>query len=1065
MLTNIDSLMKQNTHISCRVFDRCFAECSNMCKKVQFKRNLHAGKDVFNVKTPSKQKDYLLYLAQAEKKRSKKGKKRVIMFTQIKDIIEKHDIKVALRKKTSGKRALPRVRRTVSRLPNDFATQPNSSPILINDEADDAQRKTSKEDMALLNTLLMKKQHKVELDSLKKMIAIKRSLNHNLKRTKRARTEGFETFLRSDVTSSVSGRVRKANPKYGKEFAMSRRDFEEQRLFEDAHARLKRYESENKKIVENYKNKESLKMGKKRKDLNVGRITSDQPDSAKKAKMIDVIIDDVLREKCYVKSYESKSLRKKDRSSTKGKKRNGSVIADTDGVLIQDMPNEENVISDVLQNFESVEKKSSSSISHETKAYIKIEPDSQQSNQYLRAKQLLKSSLDNTNSYLRQALSPTLTPQVMPVPVSTIAPVTLNNKVIEQEKYRMLKIPETVQKLFTNKEIKKEPIEEASVPNNTSVPSTVNPRVVTVYSNGGYKKILLNAPPAREVVPTTKAQTNHEEISPAPILVNTVHGLRYLVPTQSVVKEKLPSYSEAVKTLSISPQLSKSSAVMTTSMSNVTLNTKASIGDVSGAAQSQKTVVYPVQYNQQQQQAGKHPKTVSLLSSVVTVPVSATSAFSMRPKLPTPTMNINTSVINKNAQQSATGMTNLTLTGSFQTQTLPPKSVPVVSSQMSHAQTVRSALEIRRNLSIPQQTVVSKRNSGIISSGNSTTVEDQNQKPIDKCKFYLLKIDGKNVLIPINGEQPPPKAYVINSDIIAGHTQAQNVSTMATVSTPGNVASPIGIRPTILGLQSLDVGVQQKPTMAVMPNMKLDQIIAAQGTASSPRQTVTLTNTGLVGDINVFNSSANTTQAVTNVLSPGNNSIKMQQVSKQSIILPKTTISKPAFMVPNINRTNDQPLSVPVYLRQLTSSQVSNNVVNEKTSNNSMKSHEVLSHAVKDNIAVDHDHKSYFLIKNMQTNKKQSLPGAAKSKDKSIVKTENEADAEPANTDQGKLCEKSGIFSELKTSDDRRDESKEPEAFKEAVTSREERLRRLKELLKEKQKAVEKLRPNKVKGE
>lgn len=1046
------------------MFKRCFTECSNMCKKIQFKRRLNAGKDVFNVKTPSKQKDYLLYLTQAEKERSKKGKKKVIVFTQIKDIIEKHDLKLALRKKTSGKRALPRVRRTVSRLPNDFATQPNNSTILINDETDEAQKKTSIEDMALLNTLLVKKHHKVELDSLKKMIAIKRSLNHNLKRTKRAKTEGFETFLRSDVTSSVSGRVRKANPKYGKEFAMSRRDFEEQRLFEDAHARLKRYESENKKIVENYKSKESLKIDKKRKDLNVGRITSDQPDSAKKTKMIDVVIDNPERR--YVRSYAGKlkSVRKRDSSSTKGKGRSSSVSGDTDGVLIQDMPNEENVITDFLQNFESNEKNRSASRSPEAKGYIKIEPDSQHGDQYMRAKQSLKDSLDNRNSYLRQALSSS--PQVMPVPVSTIAPVTVKNKAMEQEKYKMLKIPETVQKLFTNKEIKKEPVEEASDPSNSSVPSTVSPRVVTVYSNGGYKKILLNAPPVRQVVPTTKAQTNHAGISPAPILVNTVHGLRYLVPTQSVLKEKIPSYSEAVKTLSFPLKSAKSSAVITTTTSDV--NTTANFGDVSGTTQSLQTVVYPVQLNQQQQQqqqqGGKHPKTVSLLSSVVTVPVSANSATLVGPKLPTPTMNINPSVMDN---MSATGMTNSTLTGAFQTQTLPHKAVSVSPSQMSHKQSARSVLEMRKNLSIHPQTVVSERNSGIVSSGNLTIAEDQNQKPVDKCKFYLLKIDGKNVLIPINGEQAPPKAYVINSDIIAGHTQSQNVSTMASVSTPGNVASTLGIRPTILGLQSLEGGVQQKPTMAVMPNMKqLDQIMAVQGAVSSPRQTVTLTKTGLVGGMNVLNTPANTTQAVTNVVRPGSNSVKTQQISKQSIILPKTTISKPAIIVPNINRTNDQTLPVPVYLRQIASSQVSNNVVNAETSERSMKNHEVLSLAMKDNTAIDHDHKSYFLNKNMRTNEKQLSLDAGKSKDKSIGKKESEAEVRPAYIGKGKLCEKSGVFSEIKTSDDRRDQhEEEPEPFKEAVTTREERLRRLKELLKEKQKAVEELRSHKVKSE
>ncbi|XP_045209661.2 uncharacterized protein LOC123561388 isoform X2 [Mercenaria mercenaria] len=1091
VLTSIDQCMQSKSSVSSRTFKRSFAECSNMCKKVLFKRRLKAGKDVFNVKTPSKQKDYLIYLLQVEKERLKRNKKSPIQCPQIRDILEKHDLKVEARKKAFGKPAHPRVRRTISRLPKDFANRPNSPVTPMACEMDENKQDLSAEALAKLQDQFVKRKYKIELNSLKRLIGIKRSLNQNLKRAKRNRSEAYETFLKSDVTSSVSGRVRKVNPKYGGDFAVSKKEIEEQRLVDVAQAQLKRAESANKRKVEEMNKNSEFYLQMKRKLIS--DITgADSPATAKKVKAADVVIDNP--EEDNVRSFQVKQKKSKREPSrtkpkpnplkvllnappivkgnelitsekTKKSKQRKSQTEYRDGVLIQDMPREENVISGFLQHISSDERSAVSP---------SLETESQQSDQYVRAKQLLKSSLDKRISKTRQLKIrqiPSLPCPKREVPDSNFSTTQQAN---DQEKYKMLKIPENVQKLFSNKEIKQEPVDDGYESTSTGSSASNSSKVITVaYSNGVYKKVLVNLSSSGQTQPTLGSQTVKAGMTSGPILVNTQQGLRYLVPKSVLTKSTLPSYSDAIKAKFLPV---KSDTAMA-SQASVTLNTIPSAQIISTAVQ----LGNPVQTVPLSSQPNTEPRVISVLPTVLQVPLQNamnTSAANslLRPTLATPTVIVSQSYVNKSFQQTVGSINSPMNTAVKQTHTVVHKVSPVMQRQNALNQS-----EQAKKTAIHQQSIPVSNTSG---PETQIPAVAQNQKNIDKCKFYLLKIDGKNVLIPIEGDQAQPKAYVVNSDVITANTPAQSLTTS------GNIASPTGIRPTLIGVPTANGNTHPKPTMAVVPNIKHvntihpSQFTFVPNTTNSHQnknvlQTVTLTNiatavcgpgsTTKISGVNNVNASScvttsvKTNQAYTSVVKSGSYKLTTQPVSTQSDLLHRNT------------QPNNSVTVVPVFLKTAENSTVASSFQSTISAGHTTSAFSAVKGplyvrplAGEDKTVLDPKNQSGGILNDILTQKrplyeKLPLPQLSARKTDTTQQKGNGNEHVNISVEHGKggLCEKSGIFTPEEAEEEKVEEK--PQAFKEAVTAREERLRRLKELLKEKQKAVEEIRGSKPK--
>jgi hypothetical protein len=1089
VLTNIEQAMQTKVSISSRAFKRSFVECSNMCKKIMFKRRLKAGKDVFDVKTPSKQKDYLLYLMKVEEERFKKNKKNTVQCTKIQDIIEKHDLKIAARKIAFGKKVHPRVRRTISKLPKDFADRPVSP---LQDSINANEKDYTTEELEKLQEAFVKKKHKVELNSLKRLIGIKRSLNQNLKKSKRLRPEGYESFLKSDVTSNVSGRVRKVNPKYGVDYAMSRKDFEEQRVFEVAQSQLKRAETESKRKQEEIsfdfllqkRRKVSMASNKKVKQPMVQIENAENDDvikttvNSKKSKMSSKKINmkttalQSLLESPLVSGMHANQH--KSSGNVKNAKQKRSKNVDKDAVLIQDLPKEEKLISGFLQ--ETVKPSTQKEFVTEQCMASEVKDG----DQYVRARQLLRDSLDRNMYKARIKIKQT----VVPKQETLYSNAQTSQQAIVQEKYKVLKIPETVQKLFDNTKIKQEPPDDGygtSSSSSTVSSSAVNTtKVVTVaYSNGVYKKVLMSVPSTTTVTSYTTKASN---VASTPILVNTNNGqLHYFVPNQ--MYSKLPTYSDAIKAKFLPPKSDTSS-----------ISTIASPSSVSGG-----------------------------VPTVLQIPFN---------KPMSPTVIVSQPYVNKSYIHTVKAVKSPTCATSVQTHT--------VVHKVSPSPAVQNKLEQNSTTSIQQQSVPFK-------STPSTT----SPQKIEKCKFYLLKIDGKNVLIPIEGNQAQPKAFVVNSDIITSSVQSNNLDSTATTGNVGQLQKTDGIRPTLLGGSNSDVQSQKKPTLAVVPNVKPGNLVLpTQMTLisntknisenKSQLQTVTLTNVGAVSKTGIANSgklsgtnitikntnlagSANTLKGVTPILSVANNvvgntAIKSDMktaftnvVSSGSYKLaPKPVISHPVLR--NTDITKSSPLTVlPVYLKPMDSSvpgilQLQTVPVNLKNAMSAMGNqfvsqpdsktktlHSVTNmqgvHAIQKPVS---PFKNPSVIKQGQSNTVRSQLETRRETKTLQGRTESlggvsllkSVSTSPSVATQGQtinnkdkhgemsvkdfkaiqLCEKSGAFVSEEacnsTTEQATVDTTEPLPFKEAVTAREERLRRLKELLKEKQKAVEEIRTN-----
>ena len=349
VLTKIDRYLDSGTTISYRTFRKTYRECLNICKNVNFSRKLEAGQDVFNVKVPSKHKNYQAYMELNRKRhkssKSKSCSKRGSLFKssvepkmekKFKDLIEKY-------KKSIHGRGAGRVMRSVQWFPKDFMRDLNKAsktPVLAKfiSEARQQVLDETEREIAL----------KRDFAKLKHQIEFKRSTNKAKKQYRLHQAEHIPPYFRSG-TSVVSGRVRKMNTRYSDDFARSK---DEEQYFHSLSMIT-----------------EKLKRDKKR---MIGEIEDERNDSYREN--FELIIDnpESLNERSVIclerQGNELKALNKNSDMSNKERERinaqrreryhkkqvekaQNKVFHDKeDGVIIKDIPDECSVLNNLLES-------------------------------------------------------------------------------------------------------------------------------------------------------------------------------------------------------------------------------------------------------------------------------------------------------------------------------------------------------------------------------------------------------------------------------------------------------------------------------------------------------------------------------------------------------------------------------------------------------------------------------------------------------------------------------------------------------------------------------------------
>lgn len=1057
-----------------------------------FRRRLREGRDVFNVATPSKQKDYLIYLVKVEHERLRKCKKRIIQFPKLRDMLERHDSKMAARMDGLG---IGRVRRTISRIPKDFATRPTSPNIPYTNEQDEEVKTLSSAELELFDNRMRRKKFKMEMDSLKRLITIKRDSNSKLKGFKKARVEGTETFLRSGVTSNVTGRVRKANSRYGGDFALCKRDIDEMIYADEIQIRLKRSESENKKRVENMK-KDNERFARKR---QISSKSSVKSSSVKRPKSEDLVIDnpeedDITQYETGIKKINLKKAGKAkgdavklmlnahrtmdEQANVKIPSVNANKMSkkkqnyNGDGVLIQDMPKEENVISGILQNV-LCDEASTSSPSLESQGNNTImKSDYEPGDQYVHAKQLLKQSLDKETSYTRQQFSSKVQPKVIKRTVPNQSFIVHDGKTTDQDKYKKLRIPESVQKLFS---IKKEPIDD----DRAMMCESKNSKLITVsYTNGAYKRVLLSDTSSASVV-SQLTQATSVASSNSPILVTTHGGLRYIVPQQWLPKTDtqqkldLGNYSELIKAKFMAGN-QKSEGVGT----YTTKPLQTSCEPVSTVVTSVMSTIAHSSATGSNLHTHTHVKTEQLRQAHVNIlpgtPVQTNTATSVTNihALPNRTMVQNTPgkklPIACLGKQNGTGVSQSASALSQSISRIGNVSHVVQQQGLTGLATPTQIVKKNNELAIQPKLIAAKYTRGNEVLPTKQKLPGIDRKEFDKCKFYLMKIDDKNILIPIDADQAQPKT--------------NNQDTVVSLS---NVASPVGIRPTLIGLPSIYGGGHVKPTLAVVPNMKQaiqnfkgqfslipNSAVSTQG--RSLLQTITMTNLAGIASSNVVPkpSIVNVCTSpmmpvvtpnvinVSNYVKPGNPKVDVPAVNSISGLIAHTA-KIPVTLVPMLlGKAANTPITGNTYVKHL---------IDKANTTSSVKSPVYIPITAND--VIIHDHSGLPIgLPNVKREKTVFVSAPTTLSPPESVRIAKSS--KPINTTAVTSCELSGVVLpvegckgnssqvECTNSEKSEDVIEKPKAFAEAVTTREERLRRLKELLKERQKAVEEIRGN-----
>lgn len=284
----------------------------------------------------------------------------------------------------------------------------------------------------------------------------------------------------------------------------------------------------------------------------------------------------------------------------------------------------------------------------------------------------------------------------------------------------------------------------------------------------------------------------------------------------------------------------------------------------------------------------------------------------------------------------------------------------------------------------------------------------------EKGKFYLIKIDGKNILIPMEGSpQLPPKAYVVNTSVpLSSPNTSRSTTNSLTGSTmtftvranqgQSKIANSVAV--------SSEVGQQTQPiiqTIAPIPAVLKQPINSGQPLIStSPRVVPKVQSTPMT-------SLLTESQIKKEVIDP---SEEILYSSTQQTVLPGSESDK----------GDKRPLCF--------TSDSQNKLIHVRTiyeKHHAGGEVQGLSETVS---------KAGEAVPSKLTEKEKLSEPSGKKADKYEISKNKEIKDSENNEKAGKK------------------EETKPVAFSEAVTAREERLRKLKEMLKQQQQAVEELR-------
>lgn len=995
VLTKVDTCTAGSRSVSYRSFKQKFTECSNMCKKMHFRRRLNRGRDVFNVKTPSKQKDYRKYLEDLEKNARKVSKTRTKPggVPTMEHLLSIHDKIVKKRAKSSHKKTSSRVRRNIIRIPKDFIEITSDSSI---------EDRVNSTDNGLPSTAGKNGggsslQFRRELTSLKRLITIKRESSKKLKQIKKMKSE---TVDRADGTKSLSGRIRKSNVRYSGDFATNKYELDEMVILETTRSRLNQ-ELRRKKLLEADAKREFLDNGKSKttkgkddcatpepteKNVATNKKTSNQSSrkSDKGIGSFDIVIENehssrefnperqtTLGEKYHVNDLKRNTMKKgmlENPNVTKTKDRQ-EIIEETeqmirrtrkerwekhfrkskkssDGVIIQDMPNDSNVMSKLLQQDPSYGNNS------QAKSRSALMTEDIESSPYSHAKALLRESLieglANKKSISgHEKLNKT----------SEKEDQGLSNELSKMHddssssKYTRLRIPEAIQKLS---------------------------KTDTVSSKTSKNANLGDVREGVKLFPVTAGTSATSSFQTACKLPNG----ELLCVTQKNTK--------VAKGISLLQ--GKTSPQGLTQSANV-LTFERRVNSVESPVVSPQPRLQPV------------PQSLGLCS----IPANAAVPnATVTQKIPVPFFLSSQVPLNKPSLPAFT------------------KSMPI-NLQTTTQSPVKKL--IKTKIAVPHSVVHTTFSQGQTTS--STTTQQKSSATTERSKFYLLKIDGKNILIPIENQiGQAPRAIVVN-----------NVSTVCTSSGATVTTSNVGMTSTL--------DVKAKPTAAVSPSFK---IFPSVGTGA-----------------------ANTAMLSGNLPLPASGNMPLPafipRVSKTPSLATQPFTPMPEVggitnqtIKPVLQKETERPKQQEL-LAVIKQEPIDPEEENAPTFANSAKEQGKMkqmdtvtrdSKTVKDGKMFDNVQTETGLETQRAPEETQiKVPVSSACRKQNVSHSQEKyRESNKSNTDNTEFNSSGGAQEP--------EEKTTAKAFSEAVTAREERLRRLKQMLKEKQKAVEEIRLQKL---
>lgn len=923
VLTKADSHLLSQRSVSYRSFKQKYSECSNMCKKMYFRNRLNKGKDVFNVKAPSKQKEYQLYLKRLDEEalaQVSSRKKRKTTCILVNDLLQKHDSIVKKRVKESNNKYLSRVRRQILSVPNDFKDVTHESHG--NSALADTKIKLQKGEVELVKD----ERFKENLETLKAMIYIKRESNQKLRQLKRMKmfSSLSDPLTMTAGTKSLSGRIRKTNNRYSGDFATTKYDIDAVMIQNSIKSRLdyfRRKKAAQADVKTKLRNRlvgvDDIKMG--------GRVppgfeivvegaddTTDTKDgeetgkTLKSKKMPDSDNDPLTAGQIQNLYENTEKVIQQTRQNSQSKAKRKRKI---DGVIIQNMPNDDNVMQELLQGESdralpstSKSEASSSPCFSNVRSLL-----SKNQTSGTKAKQVDTSYEGHSGAQVKKQ-------------IESEADIAAKNK--------LLRIPKSVQKLFIKTQAK--PLTVCSA---QSALSNKSPTTIFVQRTGG--KIATTQALSKESLLTSdKTKGSQAQVVHLGLLPNSA-GSNIPLSKDQTVKRSINT-TTPTSTVVFSPVLIPTTANVSQTTPTVRIRPAVS----SNAPFSGQI---PIVLN------GPFPSVNTAIRSSI-----QSSQALLAPKWNSPKTLIRTTV----APTQLVAARPLIL----------QHQQKVIQTAVAQAQQSKAVTHV---ITFPGTTQLS---SAPLSTQTTLTSAPQpvesNVSAHEKGKFYLLKIDGKNFLIPIDSTAVQQKADILTNS-------KQTATTLKCV--PSSASHPVCT--TVAGTVSTEV---LKPTAAIIPSVQ------------------------------------HTRPAITNV----SNSLKGYSMS----VLPA---AKPARLEETV-KTTPVPCSVIpnttfVQIKKEKEDPGYNIAEYPSSSVNSPKK------IVTNTISFS------------QVGCKLSESGP------SIIKSAKET------------SHKSNEGSQTVDTETR--EETKPVAFSEALTAREERLRRLKETLKQKQKAVEELRMQKINGE